>query len=70
MVTSPQTTGTANRQRTTSRAARVMTACPRTGNQPADTLGNYLELVPAKAAFEIPHRQSGGAVTAILSECT
>ena len=31
------------------------------------TLGTYLELLSAKAAFEIPHRESGGAVTAILA---
>ena len=43
------------------------TACPRTGDQPKETLGSYLGLVTAKAAFEIPHRQSGGAVTAILA---
>jgi coenzyme F420 hydrogenase subunit beta len=43
------------------------TACPRTGDQPKETLGSYLGLVTAKAAFDIPHRQSGGAVTAILA---
>jgi coenzyme F420 hydrogenase subunit beta len=43
------------------------TACPRTGDQPKETLGSYLGLVTAKATFEIPHRQSGGAVTAILA---
>lgn len=42
-------------------------ACPRTGTQPADTTGNYLDLVSAKATFEIAHKQSGGAVTAILT---
>src|SRR5512136_400021 len=42
-------------------------SCPRIGEQPAETLGNYLELFTAKAAFEVPHRQSGGAVTAILA---
>ena len=41
--------------------------CPRIGNQPADTLGEYLELLSAKAGFEVPHKQSGGAVTAILA---
>ena len=39
----------------------------RTGDQPKETLGTFLELLSAKAAFEIPHRQSGGAVTAILA---
>jgi len=41
--------------------------CPRIGNQPAETLGNYLELITAKASFAVPHKQSGGAVTAILA---
>src|SRR5512137_2598534 len=41
--------------------------CPRIGNQPVETLGEYLELLSAKAGFEVPHRQSGGAVTAILA---
>ena len=41
--------------------------CPRTGDQPADTLGTYLELMTAKSTFEVPYKQSGGAVTAILA---
>jgi coenzyme F420 hydrogenase subunit beta len=41
--------------------------CPRIVPQPGETLGNYIEIIAGKAAFEIPHRQSGGAVTAILS---
>ena len=42
-------------------------ACPRTGIQSTETLGNFLEITSGKSAFEIPHKQSGGAVTAILS---
>jgi coenzyme F420 hydrogenase subunit beta len=42
-------------------------ACPRTGEQPAEELGTYLELVSATAGFEVPQRQSGGAVTALLA---
>jgi len=41
--------------------------CPRIGNQPAEALGNYLELLTAKASFAVPRKQSGGAVTAILA---
>jgi coenzyme F420 hydrogenase subunit beta len=41
-------------------------ACPRTGELKAESLGPYLEIVTARAAFEIPRKQSGGAVTAIL----
>ncbi len=37
------------------------------GNQPEETLGNYLELMTAKSSYEVPHKQSGGAVTAILA---
>ncbi len=41
--------------------------CPRIGEQPSATVGDYLDLVAAKATFDIPARQSGGAVTAILT---
>ncbi|WP_406655578.1 Coenzyme F420 hydrogenase/dehydrogenase, beta subunit C-terminal domain [Methanolobus sp. ZRKC2] len=41
--------------------------CPRLDRQPSEVLGNYLDIVSAKASFEIPGKQSGGAVTAILS---
>jgi coenzyme F420 hydrogenase subunit beta len=42
-------------------------ACPRTGDQPAVTIGSYLELYSGKSLIDVPHRQSGGAVTAILA---
>lgn len=42
-------------------------ACPRCGEQSSETLGAYLDLVSAKSTIEIPRRQSGGAVTAILA---
>lgn len=41
--------------------------CPRIGNQPSETLGKYLELLTAKSTFDVPYKQSGGAVTAILA---
>ena len=41
--------------------------CPRVGAQPSETLGSYLELFTAKSTFEVPRKQSGGAVTAILA---
>ncbi len=41
-------------------------ACPRTGEMRVESLGPYLEIVTARAAFDIPRKQSGGAVTAIL----
>jgi coenzyme F420 hydrogenase subunit beta len=67
MITSPGTTGYCKLATDNVPCGACYAACPRTGDQPADTLGKYLELVPAKAAFDIPHRQSGGAVTAILA---
>jgi coenzyme F420 hydrogenase subunit beta len=66
MVTSPQTTGYCKQVTDNVRCGACYDACPRAADQPSDTLGNYLELGSAKAAFDIPHRQSGGAVTAIL----
>lgn len=42
--------------------------CPRTGDRaPKAMLGEYREVWPARAGFEIPRRQSGGAVTAVLA---
>jgi len=67
MVTTPQSTGYCKQATDSVPCGACYDACPRIGEQPAETLGKYLELVPAKAAFEIPHRQSGGAVTAILA---
>jgi coenzyme F420 hydrogenase subunit beta len=40
--------------------------CPRTGILSKTPLGNYLAITAGRAAFDIPHKQSGGAVTAIL----
>jgi coenzyme F420 hydrogenase subunit beta len=42
-------------------------ACPRVVQQPSETLGSYLEIVSGNATFDIPGKQSGGAVTAILA---
>jgi coenzyme F420 hydrogenase subunit beta len=67
MITSPGTTGYCKQVTDMVPCGACYAACSRTGDQPADTLGTYLELVSAKAAFDVPHRQSGGAVTAILS---
>jgi coenzyme F420 hydrogenase subunit beta len=67
MVTSPQTTGYCKQATDTVPCGACYDVCPRIGDQPAETLGKYLELVSAKSAFDIPHRQSGGAVTAILT---
>jgi coenzyme F420 hydrogenase subunit beta len=49
------------------RCGACFSVCPRTIPQPGVTLGNFTEIIAGKAAFEIPRRQSGGAITAILS---
>ncbi len=67
MVAVPTSNGYCKQATDSVQCGACYAACPRTGDQPADTLGKYLELVPAKAAFDVQHRQSGGAVTAILA---
>jgi coenzyme F420 hydrogenase subunit beta len=67
MVTVPQSAGYCKQATDNVLCGACYDACPRIGDQPAETLGKYLELVPAKAAYDVPHRQSGGAVTAILA---
>lgn len=42
-------------------------ACPRTSKGTDDVFGQYSEIVSARATLEIPRKQSGGAVTAILA---
>lgn len=41
-------------------------ACPRVMPVTSDVLGKYLEIVSARTTHEIPRKQTGGAVTAIL----
>jgi coenzyme F420 hydrogenase subunit beta len=67
MVTAPWSTGYCKQATDNVNCGACYAVCPRTGNQPADTIGNYIELVSAKSSFEVPRRQSGGAVTAILA---
>jgi coenzyme F420 hydrogenase subunit beta len=67
MVVSPKSTGYCKQATDEVTCGACYDSCPRTGNQPSETLGDYLELFTAKATFEVPHRQSGGAVTSILA---
>jgi coenzyme F420 hydrogenase subunit beta len=67
MVTSPSGNGYCKQATDSVPCGACYAVCPRTTAPPSRTLGDYLELVPARAAFDIPHRQSGGAVTAILA---
>jgi len=68
MVASPRSNGYCKQVNDSVPCGACYAVCPRTGDQPNETVGNYLEMFTAKASFEIPHRQSGGAVTAILSD--
>ncbi len=67
MVTSPLSNGYCKQASDNVSCGACYAVCPRIGDQPAETLGNYLELVTAKASFHVPRKQSGGAVTAILA---
>jgi len=67
MVVSPRSNGYCKQATDNVPCGACYAVCPRTGEQPNETLGTHLELLTAKATFVIPHRQSGGAVTAILA---
>ena len=67
MVAHPVTTGYCKQATDTVPCGACYAACPRIGVQPVETLGNYLEIFCAQALFEVPRKQSGGAVTAILA---
>jgi coenzyme F420 hydrogenase subunit beta len=67
MVTGPISNGYCKQATDNVTCGACYAVCPRIANQPAETLGMYLELLSAKSKFEVPHKQSGGAVTAILA---
>jgi coenzyme F420 hydrogenase subunit beta len=67
MVTSPTSNGYCKQATDSVECGACYAVCPRTTDQPHEELGDYLEMVAAKAAIDVPHRQSGGAVTAILT---
>jgi coenzyme F420 hydrogenase subunit beta len=67
MVTAPLSTGYCKQVSDNVSCGACYAACPRIGDQPAETLGNYLDLITARSSFDVPRRQSGGAVTAILA---
>ncbi|MEN6396190.1 MAG: Coenzyme F420 hydrogenase/dehydrogenase, beta subunit C-terminal domain [Methanoregula sp.] len=67
MVVSPKSNGYCKQVTDNVPCGACYAVCPRTGDQPKETIGTCIELLSAKSAFEIPHRQSGGAVTAILT---
>jgi coenzyme F420 hydrogenase subunit beta len=67
MITSPRSNGYCKQATDNVPCGACYAVCPRAADQPSQTLGNYLELLSAKAAFDVPRKQSGGAVTAILA---
>jgi len=67
MVPCPKSSGYCKQDTDGVACGACYAACPRVIDQPAETLGKYIEMYSAKAEFDIPHRQSGGAVTAILA---
>ncbi|HSA37976.1 MAG TPA: Coenzyme F420 hydrogenase/dehydrogenase, beta subunit C-terminal domain [Methanoregula sp.] len=67
MVTAPASNGYCKQATDNVPCGACYASCPRTVDQPRLELGNYQEIVSAKAMFDIPRRQSGGAVTAILT---
>jgi len=67
MVSGPASTGYCKQATDNVNCGACYAVCPRIGNQPAETIGNYLELLTAKSSFNVPRKQSGGAVTAILA---
>ncbi|MFA6332652.1 MAG: Coenzyme F420 hydrogenase/dehydrogenase, beta subunit C-terminal domain [Methanoregula sp.] len=67
MVTSPVSNGYCKQATDSVECGACYAVCPRTTGQPQEELGEYLEISAAKAAIDVPHRQSGGAVSAILA---
>ncbi len=67
MVASPKSNGYCKQATDGVDCGACYEVCPRIGDQPAQLLGEYLDLISAKAAFDVPRKQSGGAVTAILA---
>ena len=67
MITFPGSNGYCKQATDNVNCGACYAVCPRIGNQPAETIGKYLELITAKSSFDVPRKQSGGAVTAILA---
>jgi len=67
MVVVPTSTGYCKQATDSVPCGACYAVCPRAIDQPKETLGKYTSLVSARAAFEVPRKQSGGAVTAILA---
>ncbi|HUK38773.1 MAG TPA: Coenzyme F420 hydrogenase/dehydrogenase, beta subunit C-terminal domain [Methanomicrobiales archaeon] len=66
-MTCPTSTGTCREDQFEVPCGVCYAVCPRASGEARQMLGAYTEALAAKAAFEVPRRQSGGAVTAILA---
>jgi coenzyme F420 hydrogenase subunit beta len=64
---SPLSTGTCKEDQDGVPCGVCYTICPRASGEARQMLGEYTDAMAARATFEIPRRQSGGAVTAILA---
>lgn len=67
MVAHPESNGYCKQATDSVNCGVCYSVCPRTGDQPSETLGKYIRIISAKALFDVPRRQSGGAVTAIVA---
>jgi coenzyme F420 hydrogenase subunit beta len=63
----PVSTGTCKEDQFEVPCGVCLEVCPRASGEKREMLGVYSEVLAARSAFEIPRRQSGGAVTAILA---
>ena len=64
---SPLSTGTCKEDQDGVPCGVCYAICPRASGETRQMLGEYTDAISARAAFEVPRRQSGGAVTAILA---
>jgi coenzyme F420 hydrogenase subunit beta len=64
---SPVSTGTCKEDLDSVPCGVCYEICPRASGGMGEMLGTYSGALSGKAAFEVPRRQSGGAVTAILA---
>jgi coenzyme F420 hydrogenase subunit beta len=63
----PENTGYCKEATDSVRCGACISVCPRTEPATTETIGRYRKLVAARSVEDIPLRQSGGAITAILS---
>jgi coenzyme F420 hydrogenase subunit beta len=64
---SPRNIGYCKQETDTVSCGACYAVCPRVHPVIASPLGNYIRILSAQATFPIPRKQSGGAVTAILT---